>query len=337
MRKIFLFIIVAFILIPLTDVYASGSINVSTTSLTIPKGETRTFTISANNAAGNVLIQSANGNVATAKVSGTGESNYFFDTSLGNSSTTIVVTGVSEGQTQINIVLDDVGTFDNEELTGIKVVSIKVEEVHNQEESNPQPNPEPSTPANNTPSNNTNNNSSNSTNTNRNNNTNTNNNTTTKQEEKKEEEKKEEVKVEKKLKVDKFEIIGYDLAFNVDKTQYELDILDGLNDLYIIVEGENLQVTGDKKVSILGKDKIEVEIKSEDISKKYIIKLNRISKNSIIVKQEDPKDKWTTLDKILLTTTLVFLSSTLGLGTMVILNKKKNVKIRRINGEKNNS
>ena len=294
MKKYILVIMTAFLLISKIDVYATGSINVSTDSLTITKGQSVTFTISADNAAGNVLIQSSNSNIASVN-----KSSYFFDTSLGNSSESITVTALNVGTTQINIILDDVGTFSNEELTGTKVITINVVEPVA-----PQPEVKQNTTTNN-------------------------NNKQTKEEIKKEEPVQEEIKevVEEKIEITKFEIVGYELGFDVNKLNYDINILDGVSDLYIVVEGKELDVIGVGKVSILGKDSIEVTVKHKELEKKYTIKLNKI-KNSDIISSSKGSSEVKTETKnnpIFIVTTVIFLISTIVLSVLYILEKKKHI------------
>ena len=320
--KIGIVLVLVIMFIPFVSVSAAGGVNVSIGSLRIEKGRSATFTISASNAAGNVIVQSNNSSIASVN-----SSSCFFDTTLGQSSCTITVTGVSAGNTSISVILDDVGTFDNEELSGTKTVNIEVYE--------PAPPVQQTQPANNNPapSVNTNNNS--------NSNNQSSNNKTEKKEETKKEEKQEEKKEEKteikevKLDITKFDVVGYDLLFKENVYDYDLDILDNVSDLYIIVEGKDISVTGDKKVDIIGKKKIVVSIKNGDITKNYTINLNKI-KRSDLIKKEDTSNSFTTFDKILLTTSIVFFGSTIALGLININFIKK---YRKLNEEflKNNN
>ena len=166
MKKIkYLLIALALLLVLPFKVYAAGGISLSTTSLSIEKGKTASFKVTANNAAGRIDLSSANSSIATAN-----KTSVFLD----KDSVTVTVTAKEVGSTTINVALTDVSTYDEEEKTGTLTVTINVTEPKKEE------------PA---PSNNTNNN----TNNNNNNNKNTNNN-------KKTEEKKEEPEViEKEL------------------------------------------------------------------------------------------------------------------------------------------
>jgi len=293
----FIFSFLVFVLGHVT-VFAAGSINPSTTSISIEKGKTATFTINASNAAGNVLIQSRDSNIASVNTS-----SYFFDTSLGSSSVSVTVTANNVGNTTISIILDDVGTFNNEELTGTKIVNITVTEP-------PKPNPEPVQPSQPVQSNNNTSTSKASS-------------ESKKEETKKEEttgvenkeEEKQEVKEEPKLKINKFYVVGYDINFNLDKLDYAIDINKDVKAIYIVVEGTDLEVEGDKEINIVGKNRVVVRVKSGSTIEEYTIKLNRIDK--------EEKEKKNDLNPIFIGTTALFALSTIGLGTYIIIKKKR--------------
>jgi len=293
----FIFSFLVFVLGHVT-VFAAGSINPSTTSISIEKGKTATFTINASNAAGNVLIQSRDSNIASVNTS-----SYFFDTSLGSSSVSVTVTANNVGNTTISIILDDVGTFNNEELTGTKIVNITVTEP-------PKPNPEPVQPSQPVQSNNNTSTSKASS-------------ESKKEETKKEEttgvenkeEEKQEVKEEPKLKINKFYVVGYDINFNLDKLDYAIDINKDVKAIYIVVEGTDLEVEGDKEINIVGKNRVVIRVKSGSTIEEYTIKLNRIDK--------EEKEKKNDLNPIFIGTTALFALSTIGLGTYIIIKKKR--------------
>ncbi|MBO5096597.1 MAG: hypothetical protein J6B98_06960 [Bacilli bacterium] len=104
------------ILFPLA-VSAAGGVSVSKTSLNIKKGSTATFTITANNAAGNIVVSSSNPNIAQPSVGSTW---------IENQTITVTVGGISEGNTTIKISLADISTFDEEVLSGTYVVNVNV-------------------------------------------------------------------------------------------------------------------------------------------------------------------------------------------------------------------
>ena len=83
----------------------------------------------------------------------------------------------------------------------------------------------------------------------------------------------------KKIKVNKFEIIGYPIDFKEDTFEYTIDVLDSVTELYIIIEGENFDITGNDRVSIVDKNEVTVKLTNENENKEYKIKLNKIKKN----------------------------------------------------------
>ena len=104
---------------------ASGGISISPTSLTVDVGKTRTFTITAINTHGSVTLSSSDSSVAVINTNSweTGEIE-----SGQTVSTTITVTGVSEGSATIAINIDAT-TFDNEVLSPERTVTVVVKNV----------------------------------------------------------------------------------------------------------------------------------------------------------------------------------------------------------------
>lgn len=111
--KLFTLIILLF---PLA-VSAAGGVSVSKTSINIKKGSTATFTITANNAAGNIVVSSSNPNIAQPSVGSTW---------IENQTITVTVGGISVGSTTIKISLADISTFDEEVLSGTYTVTVNV-------------------------------------------------------------------------------------------------------------------------------------------------------------------------------------------------------------------
>ena len=146
--KLLIFSLMVLMLLPIS-VFASGSIAPSTRSLSITKGGTATFTISANNAVGKVDISSSNSGIATVNRSSEW---------LENNSVTVTVTGISTGTTTINVRLSDAATFDEEELSGNYSITVTVNEPSNNNNNNNNNKPSNNNNNNNRPSNNNNNN-----------------------------------------------------------------------------------------------------------------------------------------------------------------------------------
>lgn len=117
--KICIIAVLMLLLILPANVFAAGSIKPSTSSLTITKGSTKTFKITASNACGRVDISSSNSSVAKVNVS---------NKWLENSSVTVTVTGVSAGTAKITVRLTDAATFDEEALTGTYTINVTVKD-----------------------------------------------------------------------------------------------------------------------------------------------------------------------------------------------------------------
>ena len=99
------------------NVFASGSISVNRGSLSIAKGSSSSFVVSANNAAGRVDIYSSNSSVAKVSTSSSW---------LDNNSVTVTVTGVNDGNATIIVKITDAATYDEEALSGTRSVSVNV-------------------------------------------------------------------------------------------------------------------------------------------------------------------------------------------------------------------
>ena len=125
MKKIFNYLILLVLLIPI-KVFATGSITVSPSTLTIEEGKSKTFTITAYNTVADISISSSDTNIAILDINA-------WETGIleENSTVTkeITVTGIKAGTATITIVLNDAATFDYENLTGqTKTVTINVSE-----------------------------------------------------------------------------------------------------------------------------------------------------------------------------------------------------------------
>ncbi|MBQ6841161.1 MAG: Ig-like domain-containing protein [Bacilli bacterium] len=119
MKKLIVMLIALLCLMPL-NIWAAGSITVSTTNLNITNGSSATFKITANNAAGRVEITSSNPGVASVS-----SSSLFLDMQSG----TITVRGLSVGSTTIKVYSADVTTYDDENISGrTQVINVNVKE-----------------------------------------------------------------------------------------------------------------------------------------------------------------------------------------------------------------
>ena len=144
MKKILFNILLAlFVLFPVS-VLADGYVSVSPSSLTIEQGSSKTFTITAYNAIGDVSIKSNNSGIASVS---TGEWGTGMVEEKVTKTGSITVTGNSVGTTTITLTID-AATFDGDDLAGqTKTVTVNVVAKPAPQPSNPQPsNPQPQQP-----------------------------------------------------------------------------------------------------------------------------------------------------------------------------------------------
>ena len=122
MKRLFYSILLMYLLFPI-KVLAEGYFNISPNSLTTEQGSSKTFTITAYNAIGDVYIKSSNSNVASVNNSewGTG----IVDEKQTKKGT-ITVTGKNIGTTTITLSIDG-ATFDGDDLAGqTKSIAVNV-------------------------------------------------------------------------------------------------------------------------------------------------------------------------------------------------------------------
>ena len=123
MKKILCSILLSLFLLFPFGVLAEGYISVSPSSLTIEQGSSKTFTITAYNAIGDVSVRTNNNGVASVSTGswGTGM--------VGEKETksgTVTVTGNSVGTTTITLTIDG-ATFDGDDLAGqTKTITVNV-------------------------------------------------------------------------------------------------------------------------------------------------------------------------------------------------------------------
>ena len=118
-----IFVIVCFLLLSYVNVFAEGSINVSKKQIELENGDSTSLLIEGDNVAGVIEIISSDSNVASVD-----QNSYFFDTSLGDDAINVTITGKNSGTATISVILKDVATFDNEELTGTEEIEVIVNE-----------------------------------------------------------------------------------------------------------------------------------------------------------------------------------------------------------------
>lgn len=145
MKKKYLIILLLTMIIMPFKVFAAGGFSVSTTSISMYPGESKTITISTNNAVGKLNISSSNGGVVSASPGS------IFIQNPGSSGS-ITITGNSVGTATISVVAsDNFATMDEEILAGqTKTITVNVIAKPDSQPSNPQP----STPQSQQPQNN---------------------------------------------------------------------------------------------------------------------------------------------------------------------------------------
>lgn len=121
MKNLFKYIFYLIILIIPVGVFAEGNITASPSNLTIERGKSKTFTISAYNTIGDVSISSSNSNIATVSSS---EWSTGMVEEKQTKTVSIKVKAISNGDCEIILKIDG-ATFDSEDLSG-QVRKIKV-------------------------------------------------------------------------------------------------------------------------------------------------------------------------------------------------------------------
>lgn len=114
MKRIFNILLIIMML-SVVKVQAAGSVTVSTGSVNLQPGGSKTITITASNAAGRIDISSSDTSVATVSKSSEW---------IENGSIKVTIKAVSEGIAKINVKLTDVATFDGKVLSGTKTVTV---------------------------------------------------------------------------------------------------------------------------------------------------------------------------------------------------------------------
>lgn len=267
-RKLSLFMILALIC-PMV-VNAAGGISVSTKNISMEPNSTKTFTISATNAAGRVEITSSDSNVAT--VSSTSE---FLD----NNSVSITVSSKSAGTATIKVTATDVATYDMEEVRTsynitISVVAPETPSKTPTTTSRP-PQKKPATKKTTTTK------KGEKTTT-----TTTSTTTTSIEELTTNVEESTTTKVSNHngtIKLDEFRVVGYDL--NKEDGKYILNIDEDVDEIYILASSkdESVKVSGTGIIDIKNKNRVVIDAEKDGINSKYIIKIEKKRDNASII------------------------------------------------------
>lgn len=78
------------------------------------------------------------------------------------------------------------------------------------------------------------------------------------------------------LVINKFKVVGYKFDFDKDKLEYTINVHKDVDELYIIVDGENINVLNDGLVDISNLSNIKVMVSNDTDSREYTININRI-------------------------------------------------------------
>ncbi|MBR6961290.1 cadherin-like beta sandwich domain-containing protein [Candidatus Saccharibacteria bacterium] len=125
MKKAIVFLISALFSLSITNgAFAAGGISISTSSMSLEVGSSKTFTITATNTIGDVSISSSNSGVASVSA-GSWSTGMIGEKQ--STSGTITVTGASAGNATITLKFD-AATFDEENITGQKTIAVTVTE-----------------------------------------------------------------------------------------------------------------------------------------------------------------------------------------------------------------
>lgn len=295
--------LVALLLIP-KYIFATGYISASPSSITVEVGSSATFTITAQNAVGDVSISSSNSGVAQINKS-------FFETgAIGGGATVngvVTVTGVSEGSTTIVLSIDG-ATFDSERIKGTQSINVNVVP---KATPTPTPTPVPTPAPTPTPTPDPSNDNKN----------------------KKEETKKEDDQKSHNANIKDISVEGQKLD-KIDNNNYSLTVSSDVTSVNIkaIAEDSKAKVTGDGKHELnIGDNTIELVITSEaGEQNKIVIKVTR-------------KDAYylDDLDTVLNDNSITDISIKINSDTVIskediekIKNSKKAVKFYRYNDDK---
>lgn len=259
--KKYILVLLTLFLIPF-KVLAAGGFGVSPTSISMYPGESKTITITSDNAVGKLNISSSNGNVLSINTSS------IFIQNPGSSGS-ITITAKEVGSSIVSVVAsNDFATMDEEILAG-QTKSISVNVIAKPSPSpSPSPSSEPTPTPSQKPSNNNNNNNSSNNNTNSSNNNNSNSNSTT----------NNDNKLSKNNNIKELTVEGYELT-KVDDDNYTLTVPSNVSSINVnaLLEDDKAKISGTGKHELnIGENTIEIVVTSESGSKRSInIKVNR--------------------------------------------------------------
>lgn len=246
-------------------VNAAGGISVSTRSVNVEPNGSKSFTISASNAAGRVDITNSNPSVATIS-----SSSEFLD----NNSVSVTVTGKSVGTAIIKVITTDVATYDLEEVRTTYTITVTVSN--------------PSTTKQTTTTTTTTNRKTTTRKTTTLNSITTStimNTTTTSYAETtsailETTKNIQNNKINGTIKLDEFRVIGYDLK--EENGKYILNIDDKVDEIYVLASSKDksVSINGDGIIDIKNKNRVVIEVSKNEINNKYIIQIQKKKSNT---------------------------------------------------------
>ena len=251
-------------------VNAAGGISVSTRSVNVEPNGSKSFTISASNAAGRVDITNSNPSVATISS---------FSEFLDNNSVSVTVTGKSVGTAIIKVITTDVATYDLEEVRTTYTITVTV--------SNPSTTKQTTTTTTTTNRKTTTRKTTTRKTTTLNSITTSTimNTTTTSYAETtsailETTRNTQNNKINGTIKLDEFRVIGYDLK--EENGKYILNIDDKVDEIYVLASSKDksVSINGDGIIDIKNKNRVVIEVSKNEINNKYIIQIQKKKSNT---------------------------------------------------------
>lgn len=246
-------------------VNAAGGISVSTRSVNVEPNGSKSFTISASNAAGRVDITNSNPSVATIS-----SSSEFLD----NNSVSVTVTGKSVGTAIIKVITTDVATYDLEEVRTTYTITVTV--------SNPSTTKQTTTTTTTTNRKTTTRKTTtlNSITTSTIMNTTTTSFAETTSAILETTKNIQNNKINGTIKLDEFRVIGYDLK--EENGKYILNIDDKVDEIYVLASSKDksVSINGDGIIDIKNKNRVVIEVSKNEINNKYIIQIQKKKSNT---------------------------------------------------------
>ena len=94
-----------------------------------------------------------------------------------------------------------------------------------------------------------------------------------------------------KIEISEFKIVGYNIDFNSDQKEYTIDVSETVDELYVIVNGNDIEVLNSGVVNIKDKESIDITVKKDNQEVVYKIYLERGSVKGVSTTKESINDK----------------------------------------------